>query len=162
MLMWIARISRGQELRELLRSERGAVAIEMALVAPFMIFMFMGAFDFGMAFCETQRYASAARAGAQDALISFARFGMADPGQVEAAAEEEYGEGGCVLPAPTPTFSADCWCPDPDGEVCACDSPPTERVYISVTVDGVHDLFFNYPGVPNPVNLTETAQVRLR
>jgi hypothetical protein len=149
-------------LRALTGCQAGAVAIEMALVAPILIFVFMGGFDFGMAFCETHRYASAARAGAQHTL-AFAYANVPLPGGMtaeeaaELAAENEYlpciGEG-------LPEFTAVCWCPDPEGEICECGLGGP--MYISVTVAGTRDLFFNYPGVPNPLALSETALIRLR
>jgi hypothetical protein len=77
---------------------------------------------------------------------------------VRAAALADYvpciGEGNIDDPA------VSCWCPDPDGEECDCG--PAGPMYISVTVEGTRDLFFNYPGVPNPLELSETALIRLR
>ena len=57
------------ERQSLLQSERGAELIEFALVAPILILLISGIFDFGMLFRTYEAVTNAAREGARVAVL---------------------------------------------------------------------------------------------
>ena len=168
MTIRIARAFKRRDFRKLSHNEHGGVALEMALIAPFLIAMLMGAFEFGRAFTEAQRYASAARAGAQLALWQFAQANTVVINDVVAAAREDAEDDDASLDV---NAELNCWCPaNPDVSVACdtvCDGGSLARAYITVTVAGEIDLIaarplILYPGVSDPLSLSETAEIRLR
>jgi len=67
MLVWkaSARLSRARAERRRARRERGAVAIEAALLTPLLILLFFGIIEFGMLFKDYLAVTSSVRAGAR-------------------------------------------------------------------------------------------------
>lgn len=56
--------------QRLISAHRGNVAIEMAIVSPVLVFMALGAFDFGMAYSVQTSYEAAVRAGYEYAFTN--------------------------------------------------------------------------------------------
>src|SRR5258707_15059220 len=65
----MAAFPRTRRLRALRRAEQGSVAVELALYIPVMLVLLAGLFQFGSGIFESLRLESAARAGAQYAMI---------------------------------------------------------------------------------------------
>ncbi|MGH6913773.1 MAG: TadE/TadG family type IV pilus assembly protein [Geminicoccaceae bacterium] len=82
-LATLARAARG-----VLSSRSGSSAVEFACVAPILIALTFGAFDYGRAYVEGVRLSGAAREGAQQALYDPANW--QDEQLIEEAALEEY------------------------------------------------------------------------
>jgi Flp pilus assembly protein TadG len=57
-------------MRRAVRRDEGASAVEFALIAPLLIMLVVGVFEFGLNWYRTQNLASAAREGARMASVS--------------------------------------------------------------------------------------------
>ncbi len=145
------------DLRRLCRlGSDGAAAVELALVAPTLIFMIMGAWDFGRAFQENARLESAARAGAQYGVFSAAN--AQDMAGIVLAARTDAGDQNSEL---TVTAAQVCECSD--GSAVDCSATCTgeaPRLYISVEVEEQFSTLFPYPGISNPITLSQQAEIR--
>ena len=93
------------------RDDRGAAAVEFALVVPLLLVMLFGIIDLGWVFGQQLAVTAAAREGARE----FAIQTVADPGGAQAAAELRAGE---LVPG-TPTFAypSTCSAGVPDDEL---------------------------------------------
>jgi len=61
--------------RKMLRSERGAAAVEFALIAPLLFMLIFGIIEFGLAWSKKNVYVGAAREGARYAAVECAPEG---------------------------------------------------------------------------------------
>ena len=134
------------------------MAVEFALVAPFLITLLAGVADFGFAMYERMGISNGARAGAQFAVVSTNNAANAN-GILQAVVN-----GTQKTVAELDVASAmTCEC---DGVVVVCTgvcagNVPTE-VYVTVNVTYRHPLLFPWPGVANPVPMTGVSRLRLR
>ncbi|MFQ5955787.1 MAG: TadE family protein [Kiloniellales bacterium] len=136
------------------RSDRrcaGAIAVELAMVAPMLILLFMGVWDFGRALYETARLASAARAGAH--------YGSQGPsyaqdtnGIVQAARDDAEDSTGALTVASTQL----CQCPSGASVTCggSCGAAGGPQTFIQVQVTESFSPLFPYPFVSNPKTLS--------
>lgn len=148
-----------QKTRRLWRCRRGNVAVEFAFLAPLLVIMALGAFDFGRFGLGLLRVSSAARAGVQYGtldhstandianMIQSARDDAVDPGDALTVTARQFYR----CPSGLETTSSD---PCPDGAY-----PP---LYVEVTVADTLDLLFAYPGVPGTVALAAASRMRVR
>ena len=137
-----------------LRSERGNAAVELALLAPILLVMLVGAVDMGMLIRERMQLASAARAGIQYAIQGIGNAG--DTAGMQAAAT-----GATNLVAANIVATAACECSDGTAVVCTGVCGDSE-MYVRVGVTESYRTFFSYPLIDNPVSLAEDAIVRIR
>lgn len=79
----IRRVGAGPERR---RDERGAVAVEFALVLPVLLLVVFGTIQFGFVMAQSAALANGARSGARDGVVNI--FGGNDCGDVIARAQE--------------------------------------------------------------------------
>lgn len=134
----------------------GAAAVELAVVAPTLILMIMGAWDFGRAFQENARLESAARAGAQFGVYSIAN--AADTAGIVLAARTDAGDHNSEL---TITAAQVCECADGSSVDCSATcTGEAPRLYISVQVGEQFSTLFPYPGISNPITLSQQAEMR--
>lgn len=121
---------------------RGAAAVEFALLAPILLFLFVIVLDFGRIFFYSQTVENAARAGAlylsDDATVARSPYA-----NVTAAA---LADASNLSPAPTVSSSTGT---DADG-----------HGYVRVTVTWTFRLVTRLPGVPATMNLARTVQMR--
>jgi Flp pilus assembly protein TadG len=149
--------------------QAGGALVEMALVLPVLVLVFVGTIDFGRVFYASQALNNAARAGAQYGAHTPARSG-------DFAGMKSTAEAATNTPGITAVASRLCQCADNTGTFSAtlptandCTSPaatscPTGHRVITVTVTTTKT--FNtlmaggLPGFLQSLNLTRTATMR--
>lgn len=159
--MWRDRFS-GSRLLWLWRCRRGNVAIEAAFLMPILGLVLMGAIDFGFAYNAKLGLADATRAGVQYAADNYN-----DLTDISAAVHEKLEEAGLV-PAPGEpqpvTTSARSYCSCGAVEI-ACSSTCTggelPNRYVEITLAREFGLMFHYPFMDDPVELNESATMRV-
>jgi Flp pilus assembly protein TadG len=124
-------------------SRRGAVAVEFAVLLPFLMFMFVVAIDFGRIFYFAVTITNCARAGAIYASDPFEQSESPYPSIQEAALAEAPGF------APQPTVSS------------ATGTDADGNPYVEVTVAGQFSTITRYPGVPSNTTLRRTIRMRV-
>jgi len=148
------------------RRDDGSALVEFAFAAPVLLFLAIGAFDFGMAFQQKHRLASAAQAGAQIA-VQERSLSEVPIGDIIARVRMEANDTGNVLVV-TPAYF--CVCPE-GGADFACKTEPSPCVlaagrlpskYVQVDVRHSFNLIFDYPGVAKTVPLQATSTMRVR
>ena len=138
------------------KSRRGNMTVELALLAPVMAFMLVGAIDFGSFIFGQMKLQNASRAGAQYAIQ--AAGNVDDTASITAAAQAatDLEAGTTVLPV------AFCGCADGsesaydsstgcDGSCAGGEFP---ALSIRVTVANTFTPLFAYPGLPDSLALT--------
>ena len=125
------------------RRERGAVAVEMAIVLPILVLLVGGIVDFGRAYFTQVVLTNAAREGARAAVV------RADP--VARANAASLGIPPADLQAPVIV----------PGTGCTATPTPAQ---VSVTTSATFDYFFLglVPGVTDPTTLRSTAVMGCR
>ena len=147
------------------RSCEGIAALELALVAPILVALLVGIWDFGRFTYENARLTSAAGAGAQflfqlgnDPLTADAKDNMK-----QAVRADALDLDGKLEITPTQF----CLCPGADVEVdCVtdtCGNPPEPpSMFIAVDVKGNVKLLFDYNFAQNPTPITKRNVVRVQ
>jgi Flp pilus assembly protein TadG len=120
---------------------RGAAAVEMAVLLPFLVLMFLGVLDFCRVFYFSMMVENCARNGAMYASDPLTASESPYP-NVEAAAL-----AGAANLSPSPTVSS-FHGSDSDGQP-----------YVAVTVSYPFVTISNYPGLPVQFHLTRTVQL---
>jgi Flp pilus assembly protein TadG len=124
------------------RERRGTSAVELAVVAPFLVYMVCIAVDFARAYRHSQVVTSAARNGALYGCDTPAK--AADTAGITQAALSEATD---LNPPPTVTIQQG---------VDAANNP-----YIQVTVSCQFQTITRFPGVPTNVTVSRTCQMRV-
>lgn len=139
---------------KVLGCRRGAAAVEMALMAPFLVAGLLGVADLGMTVNERVKLASAARAGAQKA--------MSDPANTAAIRQAvEIATQDLVASRLTVVVSTQCSCSDGIAIVCGttCADGNT-RNYVTVQVSEAYPTLVTYPLLGPTVQLSADATLR--
>lgn len=137
-----------------LKDKSGSVAIEMALLAPVLVILLTGMFDFGFAVYERMKLASAVRAG-----IQYALHHSADPDIVR---QTVLGALGAESVGTTVTVSQTSECSD--GSAVGADGSCANswrRTFVNISAERPHATLFQYPAVPAPVLLEASASIRV-
>ncbi len=147
------------KLHKLPRCVRGNVALEFGFLAPLLVIMVLGAFDFGRYGVGLLRVSSAARAGAQ--------YGTLDHSAANDIANmTQYARDDAVDPGNELSVVARQFCRCPSGVEVACSSTCGDGQYaplfVEVTVSDSLDLLFDYPGIPQSIVLAAGSQMRVR
>jgi Flp pilus assembly protein TadG len=148
-----------QRLYRKLRDQIGAnAAIEMALLAPLLMFMIVGMADYAAATYRRMQVQHAAQAGADFAMRN--TFDIVQIGNAVANAA-----GGDITATPAPAETCGC----ASGStvtvaICgtACASGFTAGTYINVSAQGSYTTIVPYPGIPSSFTFTATAMSRTR
>ena len=125
-----------------IRARRATAAVELALLLPFLMFVFIAGVDFARVFYHCTILTNSARCGAL--------YGSKDPTHaadtagIQAAALADAGNL-----SPTPTVSSTT-ATDTDGNPC-----------VQVTVEYTFQSIIGYAGIPGSVNLSRTVQMRV-
>jgi Flp pilus assembly protein TadG len=126
------------------RPERGAAAIEMALVLPFLVMLIFGIVDLGRAFMTEILLTNAAREGSRVAQLT---RDAADLGNVttraQAAAELDPTTSATVTIAPS----------------TGCTAAATTEVTVTVSTSFNWLFLDNLPGITSPQTLTGTSVI---
>ena len=143
-----------------LGDERGAVSVELALVAIAFVALFVGAFDFGQMAKEALRVNGAARAGAQYALQG-GQAAAADTDAIIQAARDGAMDTTDDLNVTARNY---CTCPGGGEVVCSssCGGGEYALMYVEVKVNNDVTLLFDYPGISSPRNVASTVTMRVR
>lgn len=142
---------------DLLRCERGASLVEMALLLPLFGLLLFVAIDLGRALYLSNEIAGAARAGA----IYGSRNPTDTTGMATVAVDDATDVPG--VSAGTPTYG--CECSDGTGYSASCTTVPsctsTTEVYrVNVTVTGTYTPLLPWPGIPTSMSFSSTASMR--
>jgi Flp pilus assembly protein TadG len=140
------------------KTERGAVAVELAVALVFLFLLAFGIADFGRIFYWGITLDGAARAGVGYGVQNNGKAG--ETAAIEQAAKNEAADIGEI------TVSSDrlCKCPDGGTLACslACPNSAVPEVYVQVTVSKTFNTLANYPGIPNEIPLSRTALFRVQ
>jgi Flp pilus assembly protein TadG len=137
----------------------GAIAVEMALVAPVLAVILVLLIDIGMGTYEQMQVQEAAQAG-----IQYAADHGWDSDGVQNAALNATSLPVTLSPAPsqscgcatsTGIASATCGAACPDGSTAG-------GSYVFVTAQAQYHTLINYPGISNPMTLSASAVLRLQ
>jgi Flp pilus assembly protein TadG len=130
------RVSRGTTTR------RAAVAAELAVLLPFLIFLFVVGVDFARVFYFSVILTNSARNGAA--------YGSAGPTQAADTAgiqQAALADATDISPAPTVTSTTG--------------TDASNNTYVKVTVQQPFKTVISFPGVPSSITLTRTVQMRV-
>jgi Flp pilus assembly protein TadG len=144
------------------RSERGVAAVEMALLLPVLVLLFMGIVEFGRAFYTAITLAHAARAGAQYGAQSPAK--SSDVTGIKNAATQEAQNIVPISFMPDPRQF--CKCPDSNTLInCntgTCTNYGLPQMFVEVTTNKTYETLFSYPGIPSSIPMTRSAVLRVQ
>ncbi len=150
------------KLRKLARSERGTSMLELALVAPVLIFLLIGIVEIGRYGYFAILAANAARAGvqygAQNLQTAMDNTAITNAAVADAQNLPNWTSGNGVVVSHL--------CSVNGGAPQTCSSsgsgPPTNTVYyVSVQVTGTFNSLLNYPGLPHSLPVSGNAIMRV-
>jgi Flp pilus assembly protein TadG len=124
------------------RTRRGIAAVELAILLPLLVFLFIVAIDYGRLFYFSLTVQTCARNGAMYA--SDPTGAILSPYQ--STEQAALSDAGNLSPAPTVSSKT------------ASDDTGT---YAEVTVTYQFKTITSYPGIPNKVNLARTVKMRM-
>jgi Flp pilus assembly pilin Flp len=127
-----------------LRNRRGAAAAELALLLPFLAFLFVITLDFGRIFYYTLTIENAARNGALWACDPYA------PGQSYSSLQDAVRADASNIQPPI----EDCHIISSTGK------DANGNAVVLVTINYDFTLISNYPGIPNPYSISRTVEMR--
>ncbi len=139
------------------RCTSGALSVELALAVTAFLVLAVGSYDFGRFAMAKSRLSSAAHAGAIYGIQDLST--AADVGGIEQAARIDAGDNALSVNSRQVCICATAG-ETPCGGTCA--DGLSAPVYVEVTVQDTLDFLFNYPGVPQTMNLSTTNQLRYR
>jgi Flp pilus assembly protein TadG len=124
------------------RSRRGVAAVELAVLLPFLLFIFVAAVDFGRVFyyevAVTNCALSGALYGSTDATHA------ADTQGIQAAAKAEAPELSSILSVSSTTGTDSAGNP-----------------FVAVKVTYLFQTITNFPGIPSSATVSRTVQMRV-
>ena len=147
-------------LRILLKADRGAALVELALVAPTLLLLVLGAVELGRAYFVNLEVVNAAHAGAE-----YGSLNPTDTAGITTAATQSAPN----LPNLTvPTVTYGCECSDGSSYYASCSTVPTcsaslgsNVVYrVKVKTQSVYTTMMPWPGVATSFTLSNTATIR--
>jgi Flp pilus assembly protein TadG len=150
-------------------SSRGAALVELAISLPLVLLIFVITIDFARVFYESIALTNAARAGAQYGSSTAARSGdlagmqMVAMTAVNTAGVTAVATRSCQCASDSGVFSATTPVANDCTTAPALSCPANHRV-ITVTVTTSKTfttIMSNFPGVPNSLDLTRTATLRV-
>ena len=144
------------EIRRPRRSRQsGSILVEAAVTLPVLILLMFGVADLGRLFFHSNAVAGAARAAVSYVLIG--KPNWTDTAGIAAAANGETRD----VSSFSVTSSQVCTCSN--GTVVACSDTgcTSRRRTISVTVQAPFSPLFTYPGIPTPITVAQTQNIRV-
>jgi Flp pilus assembly protein TadG len=129
-----------------MRSGRGQSLVELALIAPVLIILMLGAMDYGRVYFAYTSVTNAARTGADYAASS--STAASDTTSIRAAAVAETSDL-LNTSASNPSVSV------------ATGTDSQGRLYADVTVSYEFDTLFPWPGLPSSFDVERTVRARV-
>jgi Flp pilus assembly pilin Flp len=147
------------QMPHLLRDEDGAISVEWALVASFLGFLFLGAFNYGTAALHKMEMANAVRAGLQYAVVRKPIQG--DTSQIQSTIQTAAPKDNTGTRAIT--VSMFCQCPDGSSATCGgnCSAGGDPLTFISVLMQEGYDTLIKLPFAEQRLNFKVAGTVRL-
>ena len=141
------------------RRQAGGSQVELALIAPLLIGLLVGIWDFGTALQERSRVVSAARAGLEYAVGH--PDDVDDEAAIATAVRADAGADGEALGIASRRY---CQCADGSTVACngTCNAGAAPRKYVRIEVRRDYRTLLPYPFVKNPIGLTEIATMRVQ
>ena len=141
------------------RCRRGTSAVEFGFLAPILVMLLLGAYDFGRYGLSLMRVASAARAGVEYGMLDHSAAN--DIGGMTQNARDDAVDPNNELSIVARQF---CRCPNGSEVVCSttCGDGEYAPLFVAVTVSDTVDLLFDYPGVPGSMAVATTSEMRVR
>ncbi len=138
---------------------RGTISVEFALLSAFVFLpMIVIGTDLGRLALEWSRLTSAVRAAVQYGIRD--QQAAEETDDIVAALRADLGD-----PTANPTVARYCLCPGSTTAVDCNDLCP-DGGYAPMYVDVTHtlpvEMWFDYPGLPQPMSLTASARIRVR
>jgi Flp pilus assembly protein TadG len=166
----VRRSSRVRHNPGILLSPSGQSLLEVALLTPMLLALLLGAIEMGRYAYISILVGNAARAGAaygaQNLVLS-----VDIPG-IQAAADNDFQNNGQSTGSLAVSSTTSCGC-DSNGTItgAGCRTSANSAagtcasghwvVMVSVTASGTFNSIFNYPGIPNSINVSSTATLRV-
>jgi Flp pilus assembly protein TadG len=156
----------------ILKSPSGQSLLEVALLTPMLLALLLGAIELGRYAYISILVGNAARAGAAYGAQSLAM--SIDVAGITRAADNDFQNNGqnISLLSVNPVVTS-CGC-DSNGTIASAPSCSTATnpnaticasghwvVMVSVTASGTFNSLFNYPGIPSPLIVSNTATLRV-
>lgn len=145
-------------LSNYLKQEDGVAATEFALLAPILMIMMLGIFDYGMFLNAQMKLESTARAAAQYVVLG------GDPELIE---EEIILQSSLNVSADTmdsldidKSYTYECADGIDIGEGSECDDGDYLREFFEITISMDYEPIFGFPGVPDEITIA--GNVRLQ
>ncbi len=145
--------------------QSGQSLVELGLLIPFFVLLLLGVIEIGRYAYIAILVGNAARAGAAYGAQSSATVG--DTAGITTAAKNDFLTNGQSTLNVTSSYTCGC---DSAGAVTTytCSNGPSSCsgsqhwvVTLNVTASGSYSPLFNYPGIPKPLALSNTAKVRI-
>lgn len=138
------------------RRDDGNAMVELAVVAPFMILLLLGAFEIGRYLDYSIKLGNAARAGVQYGSLNIAT--ASDFTGMKTAATND--SNGITF---TPTASNYCTCADGSASTCQPTDCSSSHIveYVKLVATGSISSVFKAPGIPGTANVSATAIMRV-
>lgn len=138
-------------IKHFLIDKTGIAAVEFALLAPVLVVLFIGIFDFGMYLNSAMKLENTARAAAeyvrQGGDINNIEDDVIAPSNLNLTAEQ--------MESVEVTAEYVCECNEGEGVDCAGSCGPDDymRRYLEVSLDMSYQPSFPYPGLPDDMDL---------
>lgn len=147
-IFWVDSIRR--QVDRVLRSTRAAAAVEFAIFVPIISAFLLGIVNYGLATFDKMELTSAARAGAQWALL--------DSSSTTAIKQAVVDSTNLSLTTSNVTTSTACECADGSSVTCGatCGDGSANRYYLTVNASVDHSLLL----LGTSITLTSSATVR--
>jgi Flp pilus assembly protein TadG len=135
---------------KLLRSRQGAAAVELAIVSPFLCFLFVISVDYARVFYYGMTLENAARSGAYYASNYPGIYGYTS------AQQTSLGDTTNLSPAPTVSVLYSYSASGP-----YTSSTPISNGYVQVKVNWTFRTVTTYPGIPKETMLSRTCRMKV-
>ncbi len=146
-----------QKLWSFVRSQRGGAAVELVVIFPVLLLLFIGAVDYGRLFFTSITVSNAARAGAEYGARDISS--SADTASMNAFAQQDGQEAGTLALA----SRRYCECAGaPNGSCSACSGGAAPDVFIEVTATRAVAMSLPYPGLPSSITVSRKATFRIQ
>lgn len=139
------------------RDDSGNSAVEFALVLPVLVFMALGAMDFGMAYSTQTGYESAARAG-----LEYAFKNSSDLAGVKARITANIHDSS-GLDSGYPAVTEQCECADATPVACSatCTGGAAPYRYVAIDIQGSYQTLYDWPFLAPSLPIQYTARMRV-